>query len=244
MPLPEPPRPLPGGPPGTAAARPNGVPAVTPGAGSPPRTPAEVRAAAAACRDLGALARAVDACRACPLGASRTRSVFADGAGRAGILFVGEAPGAQEDQSGVPFVGAAGQLLTDIIEKGMGLDRARDVVICNVLKCRPPDNRDPEPAEKALCTGWLERQIELVAPRLVIALGQHAAQHLLGTDAPLGRLRGQVHQRGAVPVIVTFHPANLLREPHEKKACWQDIQLALRTLGLPLPGRAAPPPGG
>jgi len=193
---------------------------------------------ARACANLDQLRSAVEACRACELGDSRTRSVFADGGGAAGVLFLGAAPGFHEDQRGVPFVGDAGQLLTDIISKGMGLDRARDVTICNVLKCRPPDDRDPSPAEKGLCTGWLERQLELVAPKLVIALGRHAAGFLLGTDAPLERLRGRVHRRGELPVVVTYHPADLLGNPDRKKACWQDIRLALQLLGLPLPGRA------
>jgi DNA polymerase len=199
----------------------------------------EVRRAAAACAGLDTLAAAVAACRACPLGATRERSVFADGAGARRVLFVGEAPGYHEDQTGVPFVGAAGQLLTDIIAKGMGLDRARDVTICNVLKCRPPGNRDPLPAEEALCTAWLDRQIELVDPLLIVALGRHAANHLLGADGTLGRLRGKVHRRGTRPVVVTYHPAYLLRNPADKRACWQDIQLALRVLGLQPPGATA-----
>lgn len=238
-PKPDAPEPLPAprGVTSRSPAVPERVTAASRAAPGSPRTPAEVRSLAASCPDLASLAEAVAACRACPLGASRTRSVFQDGQGAERVLFVGEAPGFHEDQRGVPFVGDAGQLLTDIITKGMGLDRARDVVICNVLKCRPPDNRDPAPAEKALCTGWLDRQIELVDPRLVIALGRHAAGHLLATDAPLGRLRGRVHERGGRPVVVTYHPAYLLRNPADKKACWQDIQLALQVLGRPLPGR-------
>jgi uracil-DNA glycosylase family 4 len=214
---------------------------------APGCSPEDVRRAAAACTDLGALATAVAGCRACPLGATRKRSVFADGAAGRRVLFVGEAPGYHEDQTGVPFVGDAGQLLTDIITKGMGLDRARDVFICNVLKCRPPENRDPLPEEKVLCTGWLDRQIELVDPLVIIALGRHAATHLLGVESALGRLRGRVHQRDGRPVIVTYHPAYLLRNPADKRATWQDIPLALRVLGLPLPGRrgtgTAPEPG-
>jgi len=158
-----------------------------------------------------------------------------DGEGPARVMFVGEAPGFHEDRQGTPFVGRAGQLLTDIIEKGMGLAR-RDVVIANVLKCRPPDNRDPLPAEKRLCTTWLDRQIELVQPEVLIALGRHAAGHLLGTDSSMARLRGQVWQRAGRKVIATYHPAYLLRSPSEKKECWKDIQLAMAELGLGRPG--------
>jgi uracil-DNA glycosylase family 4 len=225
-------------PPPPPAPRPLRGPGPTVSVGlAPGCSPEDVRRAAAACTDLGALATAVAGCRACPLGATRKRSVFADGAAGRRVLFVGEAPGYHEDQTGVPFVGDAGQLLTDIITKGMGLDRARDVFICNVLKCRPPENRDPLPEEKVLCTGWLDRQIELVDPLVIVALGRHAATHLLGVESALGRLRGRVHQRDGRPVIVTYHPAYLLRNPADKRATWQDIQLALRVLGLPLPGR-------
>ncbi|TDJ67539.1 MAG: uracil-DNA glycosylase [Planctomycetota bacterium] len=196
----------------------------------------ELRARAAAAGDLASLRAAVAGCEACELCKTRTQTVFADGTGASGVMFVGEAPGYHEDQQGVPFVGPAGGLLTDIIVKGMGLRRA-DVVICNVLKCRPPDNRDPSPAEKRLCTGWLDRQIELADPKILIALGRHAAGHLLGSDASMGQMRGRVHHRAGRPVVATYHPAFLLRSPHMKQACWEDIQLAMRTAGIPLPGR-------
>jgi DNA polymerase len=191
--------------------------------------------------DLETLRERVAACVACSLCKTRTQTVFSDGTGKSGVLFVGEAPGEQEDLRGVPFVGRAGQLLTDIIEKGMGLAR-EDVYICNVLKCRPPENRDPTIEEKELCTSWLDRQIELVRPRLVIALGRHAAGHLLSTQLSLGRLRGRIHDRSGCKVLVTYHPAYLLRSPGEKKECWKDIQIALQVLGLPVPrkGQAAP----
>ena len=151
-------------------------------------------------------------------------------------MFVGEAPGQHEDEQGVPFVGRAGQLLTDIIEKGMGLRRA-EVYIANVLKCRPPGNRDPEPLEKALCTPYLDRQIELVAPEVILPLGLHATRHLLESDGSMGRLRGRVHRRRGVAVVPTYHPAFLLRSPSMKKECWKDIQVAMGLLGLERPGR-------
>ena len=200
----------------------------------------ENRRRAAACASLGELRALVAGCRACGLEATRTQTVFADGREGARVLFVGEAPGETEDLQGVPFVGAAGELLTDIIQKGMGLPRAQ-VYIANILKCRPPGNRDPAPAEKALCTPYLDRQIELVDPELVIALGTHAAQHLLGSELSIGRLRGKVHQFGRRKLVATYHPAYLLRTPGAKKDCWQDIQLAMRELGIAPPPRPAAP---
>ena len=191
--------------------------------------------AATQCPDLPALQAKIADCNACTLCQTRTRSVFMDGTGPARIMFVGEAPGYHEDQQGVPFVGRAGQLLTDIVQKGMGLDRS-EVVIANVLKCRPPDNRDPLPVEKRLCTTWLDRQIELVQPEMLIALGRHAAGHLLDTDSSMGRLRGRVWLRDGRKVVCTYHPAYLLRSPGEKKECWKDIQLAMAELGLEPPG--------
>ena len=200
------------------------------------------RAAAAACPDLPSLARAVAACTACELCKTRKQTVFSDGDGAAGVLFIGEAPGANEDEQGVPFVGAAGQLLSDIIHKGMKLERAR-VSIANVLKCRPPGNREPTDAEKALCTPWLDRQVELLAPRVIVALGRHAGNHMLGyagaARQSLAALRGRVHERAGRKVVVTYHPANLLREPDNKKDCWKDIQLAMAELGLQPPARGA-----
>ncbi len=189
------------------------------------------RAKAAACSNLEELRAAVAACRACGLCETRTQTVFSDGQGRAGVMFIGEAPGADEDARGVPFVGRAGQLLTDIITKGMRVPRG-EVYIANVLKCRPPDNRDPSEAEKRMCTPWLDRQIELLAPKVIVPLGRHAANHVLGTDLSMGRLRGQVHRRGPYEVVPTFHPAYLLRSPGMKRECWADIQVAMRLLGL------------
>ena len=201
---------------------------------------ATTRRLASEAPDLATLKRTVAGCRACGLCETRTQTVFADGeAGGtrpARVMFVGEAPGQHEDEQGVPFVGRAGQLLTDIIEKGMGLRRA-EVYIANVLKCRPPGNRDPEPLEKALCTPYLDRQIELVAPEVILPLGLHAARHLLESEDSMGRLRGRVHRRHGVAVVPTYHPAFLLRSPSMKKECWKDVQVAMGLLGLERPGR-------
>lgn len=189
---------------------------------------------------LAALALRIEACRSCGLGACRTRAVPGEGSPRARVMFVGEAPGADEDRSGRPFVGRAGQLLTRIIEDGMGLPRG-EVYIANVLKCRPPDNRDPLPEEKEACRSFLEEQIRLVQPELLVALGRHSAGHLLAREESLARLRGRLHERpaGGAPVLVTYHPAYLLRNPAAKRDCWEDIRLGMRHLGLPIPARPA-----
>ncbi|MFN0245145.1 MAG: uracil-DNA glycosylase family protein [Planctomycetota bacterium] len=211
----------------------------------PARSAEDVRSQAAACRTLDELRAAVAQCEACTLCETRTQTVFMDGQGTSGLFFVGEAPGADEDRQGVPFVGRAGQLLTDIITKGMGIPRA-DVTIANVLKCRPPNNREPSPDEKATCTPWLDRQVELVDPKMIIPLGRHAAMHVLQEVASMGAMRGRVHVRNGRKIVPTFHPAYLLRSPGEKKECWKDIQVAMREIGLvPPPPRAAdekPPP--
>jgi len=151
-------------------------------------------------------------------------------------MFVGEAPGADEDARGEPFVGRAGQLLTDIIERGMGLKRS-DVYICNVIKCRPPDNRNPESDEVAACEPFLMRQIDLVRPRAIVALGTFAVQALLKVKTPISRLRGNWHEVRGVKLMPTFHPAYLLRSPGEKRVVWQDIQEVMRLLGLEVPAR-------
>jgi DNA polymerase len=199
------------------------------------REAAAVRERAGACADLESLRAGVAACQACGLCRTRTQTVFADGTGRARVMFVGEAPGFHEDEQGVPFVGRAGALLSDIITKGMGLAR-EEVYIANVLKCRPPDNRDPSESEKRLCTPWLDRQVELLDPGVIIPLGRHAACHLLGVQSSMGALRGRVHELGGRKVIPTYHPAYLLRSPGMKKECWKDIRLAMAELGLPIPG--------
>ncbi|MCE9593517.1 MAG: uracil-DNA glycosylase [Planctomycetes bacterium] len=191
----------------------------------------EIRALAAASTNLVDLAARVAECTACGLCKTRKQTVFADGRARVPVLFVGEAPGEQEDLQGLPFVGRAGALLTDIITKGMGLTR-EDVYIANVLKCRPPENRDPTEHEKLLCTPWLDRQIELVDPKVIIPLGRHAAMHVLKVEASMGSLRGRVHELGGRKVVPTYHPAYLLRDESKKKDCWKDIQLAMAELGL------------
>lgn len=190
---------------------------------------------AASAATLDELETSVRTCEACGLCATRTRTVFGDGSPTARILFVGEGPGAEEDRTGVPFVGPAGQLLDDIITKGMGLDRARDVYIANVVKCRPPGNRDPQPDEKATCAPYLERQIALVDPEVIVPLGRHAANLLLRNDLTMGRMRGRVVERDGRAIVPTYHPSYLLRTPAKKRDCWQDIQTAMGRLGLEPP---------
>jgi len=176
--------------------------------------------------DWEPLRAAVAACQRCGLHTTRTQTVFGRGDRKARWMVVGEAPGAEEDRQGEPFVGRAGQLL-DTMLRALGLARG-EVYIANVLKCRPPGNRDPRPEEAASCRGYLDAQIELVAPTLILAVGRIAAQNLLGTDAPLGKLRGRVHTLSPHdrPVVVTYHPAYLLRSPGEKRKAWQDLVYA------------------
>jgi uracil-DNA glycosylase len=173
--------------------------------------------------DLPALAKFVDGCRRCKLAGSRTQIVFGQGNANADLMFVGEAPGRDEDEQGLAFVGRAGQLLTKIIE-AIGMKRD-DVFICNVLRCRPPNNRNPEPDEVAACRPFLEETIRLVAPRAIVTLGTFAAQALLETDEPIGRLRGGWREARGVRVMPTFHPAFLLRSPERKKDVWEDMKI-------------------
>jgi uracil-DNA glycosylase len=170
-----------------------------------------------------ALASEVRGCTLCPLHATRTQTVFGVGKRDAELLVIGEAPGADEDRQGEPFVGRAGQLLNAMLH-AIGFARS-DVYIANILKCRPPGNRDPKPEEAACCTPYLERQIALIAPRVILAVGRIAAQWLLQSDAPIGRLRGQLFRYGAsrTPLVVTYHPAYLLRSPLAKATAWQDL---------------------
>lgn len=180
--------------------------------------------------DWEALRAAVEGCRLCPLSESRTRTVFGVGATRADLLIVGEAPGAEEDRQGEPFVGRAGQLL-DAMLAGIRQSRT-SAFIANVLKCRPPNNRDPSAEEAACCAPYLARQIELIQPRVIIAVGRIAAQRLLGEELPLSRMRGRVHRYGprGIPLVVTYHPAYLLRRPSEKSKSWLDLLLATAVL--------------
>ena len=181
--------------------------------------------------DLDALRTRVARCTACALHKSRTQTVFGTGNPDADWMIVGEAPGAEEDRQGEPFVGRAGLLLNAMLEAA-GYARA-DVYIANILKCRPPGNRDPKNEEADCCTPFLYRQIELIRPKLILCVGRIAAQRLLKTDAPLGRLRNRVHKLEEMdfPVIVTYHPAYLLRQPREKRKAWQDLKLALEVTG-------------
>ena len=165
-------------------------------------------------------------CQNCRLSETRGQFVFGAGRADAGILFVGEAPGADEDRSGQPFVGAAGQLLNKIIA-AMGLAR-EDVYICNILKCRPPDNRDPQPDEIEQCEPYLKRQIELIQPRVICTLGRFAAQTLLRSDQSMGRLRQQEHRYQGIPLIATYHPAALLRNAQWKRPTWEDMKKVRR----------------
>jgi len=175
-------------------------------------------------RDLGE-------CTRCALCKGRTNIVFGDGDPFARLMFVGEGPGGDEDAQGIPFVGKAGRLLTDIIEKGIRLKRS-EVYIANVVKCRPPGNRDPEPLERETCLPFLERQIEAVRPRALVALGKIAAHTLLKTETPISRLRGEWHEYMGIPVMPTFHPSFLLRNPGAKREAWEDIKLVMGRLGL------------
>jgi uracil-DNA glycosylase family 4 len=177
---------------------------------------------AARAATLAALAEVVAGCRHCRLCEGRQKTVFGSGNPNADLMFIGEGPGAEEDRQGLPFVGRAGELLTRIVE-AIGMTRDQ-VYIANIVKCRPPGNRDPQPDEVAACRSYLERQIALVRPRLIVALGRIAAQTLLGNDLPIGRMRGQWFDVLGVPTMVTYHPAALLRNPALKRPTWEDMQ--------------------
>ena len=182
---------------------------------------------------LRALRETVRACTRCELHASRTQTVFGTGDPAARLMIIGEAPGADEDARGEPFVGRAGQLLNAML-RAIGLARD-EVYIANILKCRPPRNRDPRPEEVAACSGYLDRQVALVAPELILAVGRVAAQNLLGVSTPIGRLRGGAvhrHPASGTPVLVTYHPAYLLRSPLEKRRAWDDLAEVARRLGV------------
>jgi DNA polymerase len=189
--------------------------------------------------DWPALQAAVAGCQACGLCRSRQNTVFGVGDTGADWMVIGEAPGENEDRQGEPFVGAAGQLLDNML-RAVGRSReargeaGRGIYIANVLKCRPPANRNPLPDEVAQCEPFLARQVALVRPKIILAMGRFAVQALLKTDEPIGRLRGRVHHYEGVPVIVTYHPAYLLRTPGDKAKAWADLCLALEAGGTPL----------
>jgi uracil-DNA glycosylase family 4 len=187
---------------------------------------------------LGELRAVLGDCRRCKLCDQRTNIVFGVGNPDAELMFVGEGPGEDEDREGVPFVGRAGRLLTDIIEKGMGMKRDQ-VYIANVIKCRPPGNRNPEPDEIAACEQFLARQVDLVAPRVIVTLGKFASHVLLRTATPITRMRGTWHTYGEIPVMPTFHPAYLLRTPSGKREVWEDVKAVLARLGRPVPERGS-----
>jgi DNA polymerase len=180
---------------------------------------------------LEILKKELDGCTRCDLSEGRKSVVFGTGDPGARIVFVGEAPGRDEDLQGEPFVGKAGQLLTRIIN-AMGLER-NQVYICNVIKCRPPGNRDPKPDEIAMCLPFLTRQLEIIRPQVICALGSFAARTLLNTDIGISRLRGRFHDYQGTPLMPTFHPSYLLRNPQAKREVWEDIQKVMEFLGLP-----------
>jgi uracil-DNA glycosylase family 4 len=208
------------------------IPARKPFPGQPPIA-AQVSAGGCAAA-LQMIREDIGECTRCALHKGRNKIVFADGDPNARLMFVGEGPGADEDAQGLPFVGRAGQLLNNMIS-AMGLKREQ-VYICNVVKCRPPGNRTPEPEEANTCTPFLFRQIDVVRPQVIVALGATAATYLLGHRQPLAGLRGRVHAFRGTQLIVTYHPAFLLRDPRQKKEAWADLQIAMKELGL---GKAA-----
>jgi DNA polymerase len=218
----------------TAPAAPS-APAASLAATAPPAAPAPTPAGGKGCGSPALLAIRADLgdCRRCPLHAGRTTLVFGVGDPHAELMFVGEGPGADEDLQGEPFVGKAGQLLTKMIE-AMGY-RREQVHIANVVKCRPPGNRNPEPDEIAACEPFLKRQIEAVGPKVIVALGKFAAHTLLRSEVPITRLRGQWGEYQGVRLMPTFHPAYLLRSPQEKGKAWEDLKLVMSALGKPPP---------
>src|SRR5437867_7215990 len=207
------------------------VPAGRPAAPPPATADLSSRAGLGETHTLEELVAHIGDCRRCKLAPHRTHLVFGVGNPRARLVFVGEAPGRDEDLQGEPFVGRAGQLLTEIITKGMRLERG-DVYIANVIKCRPPENRNPEPDEVASCEPFLLRQLELIAPEVIVALGKFAVQTLLRVKAPITQLRGRWYDYHGIKLMPTFHPAYLLRNPGDKRLVWEDIQKVMRVLGL------------
>jgi DNA polymerase len=203
-------------------------------AGDPPPGDASTAGAPAPAASLEEVRAELGDCHRCALGGRRERLVWGAGSPTADLVFVGEAPGQEEDRQGEPFVGPAGQLLTKMLG-AMGLDRG-EVYICNILKCRPPGNRDPEPEEVAACEPFLKRQLEAIKPRIIVALGRSAAQCLLRSTAPIGALRGQWHEYQGIRLMPTYHPAALLRNEALKRPAWDDLKLVMAEmdrLGLP-----------
>ncbi len=230
-PVPAPPRPVrrPEPPPTPALAR---ALFEEPDQGLGPYVPPDERPAL-----LRVIQEEVAGCQRCPLLAStRTQTVFGEGNPQARLMFLGEAPGADEDRTGRPFIGKAGQLLTDMITKGMGLNR-EDVFIANMLKCRPPGNRDPQPDEIAHCRSYLDRQIAIIRPEFLCFLGRISAQGMLQTALPLGRLRGRWHAYQGIPALVTYHPAYLLRNPEGKRDAWEDLKMLMTAMKIRPPER-------
>ena len=221
--------------PATTVAAPAAVPAAPPAVAEPPRAAPAVTENGEQGReqrigelDWTQLKAMVRDCTACKLRAGCTQTVFGVGDEQAEWLFVGEGPGADEDAQGEPFVGQAGKLLDNML-LAIKLRRGKNVYIANIVKCRPPGNRTPEADEIATCLPYLKRQIELIKPKLIVALGKTAATALLERDATLGSLRGKLHDFNGIPLIITYHPAYLLRSPMEKAKAWQDLCLAVRT---------------
>ncbi len=196
---------------------------------SSPLTPASDRHAAIMRMDWAELKASVAACTACPLHAKRNKTVFGVGDENADWLFVGEGPGAEEDAQGEPFVGQAGKLLDNMLA-AINLKRGHNVYIANIVKCRPPGNRNPEPGEAQECEPYLQRQIELMQPRLIVALGKVAAVNLLGHEASVASMRGKLHEYRGIPLIVTYHPAYLLRTLTDKAKAWADLCYAVETM--------------
>lgn len=186
------------------------------------------RAADTATVQLRIIQEQAAVCTACGLHATRRNPVFARGSAQSPLMIVGEAPGEEEDKTGLPFVGRAGKLLDQLLQ-AVGFPRD-SVYICNVLKCRPPNNRNPLPAEVASCSGFLRSQIDIIAPRVLLAVGKFAAQTLVQSEESIGRLRGQIHSYNQIPVVVTYHPAYLLRSPQATRVAWHDFQLVRKIL--------------
>ncbi len=216
------------------AALPTRPPSPLPGDAAPLRPALPVEAPAGARPTLEEVRTVLGDCRRCRLCDGRTQIVFGDGNPSAKLLFVGEGPGEQEDLRGIPFCGRAGELLTSMIEKGLGIPRS-DVYICNIVKCRPPDNRTPLPDEVASCRPFLDGQIEAIAPRVIVALGKPASSLLLGRDIAITKVRGTWHEYRGIPVMPTFHPAFVLRQytPENRRLVWEDLKAALARANTP-----------